>query len=324
MFTPEIYKGIVVSNNDPEEKSRLQVRILPELKDAKQEHLPWLRPFMYQDISNTPLEVNSHVWCFFIDEFWNDGYWISNQFIDGFYEYNEALEGITTISEIENQDYPQPHFKRYKDGTTLFHNSVTKDTGIYSPLGSYALLNKDGDIILSNTSNKATISKTSVTFSVENVLSIKSSDELGSLEFNSKMGTISLVSSKQIYAKSNNFALEASTKYENVGKIVTNCTTLIEKTKGGKTESVGGNKLLSIAGDFQSTIVGSSKETHLGKWEKTIANISGIQKISVDPVTGITIDSGLLTATLKSSTIVNISAGLLGVVNISGAIINLG
>ena len=309
MFTPEIYKGIVIDNKDLAEKGRLQIQVLPELKDVEENLLPWMRPFMYQDVVNSPLEIGAHVWCIFIDQFWKDGYWISGQFIDGFYDYEEILASISSITGIDSPDYPQPFFKKYSDGTVLFHNELNSESGILSPSGSNIIFDKTGNIILSNSANRQTISPEFFKVQTSNIIELSSIDGMNSLIMDASKNSVNIVAVDQIYNKTKYFGIEASSKKEKIGDVVLNYTNLEERTISGKTETVGGNKVLTIAGNSQELIKGDYENNVFGGFKISVNNplktveinyLLGAMKIQITAL-GIVIDAGLLPVSVKGS-----------------------
>jgi len=309
MFIPEIYKGVVVDNKDPVEKGRLQIQVLPELKDVSSSLLPWMRPFMYQDVVNTPLPIGTQVWCFFIDPFWKDGYWISSQFIDGFYDYESVLSNVSNIIELDSPEYPQPFFKKYADNTVLFHNELTKESGVLSPFGSYIIFNKTGNIVLSNSGNTQTVSSALFQIKTPNIIDISSVDGMNSIKLDASTNSVNIVTAKQIYNKTSYFAIEASTLKTSIGSAELNYTSLIERTTAGKTETVGGNKITTITGDNQNLVQGNYDSLNFGDYKVSVnmplkmiefSYLLGAMKIQITSL-GITIDAGLLPVSVKGS-----------------------
>jgi hypothetical protein len=261
---------------------------------------------MYQDMANTPLDIGSMVWCMFLDEFWKDGYWISDQFIDGFYDYEDTIANLYNISDLDVQDYPQPHFKRYSDGTTLFHNVITKDTGVYSPFGSYALINKTGDIIFSNSGNKITIGSNALTLKTSNSIVMTTMDEFNSIVVDASTSSVSVTSASQIYNRTKDYVIEASTKQEKIGSVTAEYTSMYERSMSNKSEVIGGTKTLSISGDYQVSVIGGTDNFHTGSVKTTSIGIGGILTVTMDPLNplvGITIDAGILPVFIRGSII---------------------
>lgn len=151
MIDAKLYFGRVEDNDDPDQLSRVKVRLLPEMNDADVDHLPWVRPFMVENMtadsySHKPLEVGSTVWCLFIDEYFKQGFYIAGTFIDGLFDYGTVKDQIDSIPEIDSQTYPQARFTRYPDGTIIFQNTSSGEVGIYHSTGSYVVIDKEGSL----------------------------------------------------------------------------------------------------------------------------------------------------------------------------------
>jgi hypothetical protein len=153
----KIYYGTVVDNDDSSETGgklgRVQVRLLPEMKDIKESMLPWLRPWLMGGMTedtfsgNIP-EVGSKIWCIFTDKCFHEGYYFCGAFIDGFCDYAGVESDLSGMSDAPDTTYPNLKFVRYEDGTIEFHNSDTGDHGVYHSTGSYFIINEDGEIYI--------------------------------------------------------------------------------------------------------------------------------------------------------------------------------
>lgn len=301
MFSLNILKGVVVNNNDPDQLGRLQIRVLPELKDVADDLLPWMRPFMYQDMSHDIPEIDTPIFCFFMDSHWQRGYWITCQHIDGFYDYIDGVSFIDRISEIDNQAYPEPVFRKFSDNTILFHNTLTRDTGIYSPSGSYAIINYQGSLILSATNNKITVSQSEIIAETKNIFSIASFDKKSSIIFDVANKLISVTSSNVLSFISKSITTQSTSKQETIGSVLNNYTSLTNRITGQKIDSIGGNYFVSVSGDLQTTTIGA--------YNIQVAGLSGIQFNSV------------FATSFKALTMISLNAPI---INIGGGIVNLG
>lgn len=151
MLQTKLYYGKVENNTDPENRGRIQVRILPEMEGMTKSDLPWLRPFLQKAMTSEstsfdPLEEGSTVWCLFLDEYFHDGWYIAGVFVDGYFNYDRVKSDLGNISEIGAQNLPDAKFTRYKDGTIQFHNSNTGESGTLHKSGSYVVFDSDGNI----------------------------------------------------------------------------------------------------------------------------------------------------------------------------------
>lgn len=137
--------------NDPDKKGRFQVRILPEMISLKVSDLPWARKYSSQQGTSSTVgehkipEVGTFIRVLVED--WpilKRIYYISDDCVDGLCIYNSASV-LSGIDELSTQTYPQPIFKRYKDGTIEFHNSVTSEHGVFFANGEYQIKDDEGN-----------------------------------------------------------------------------------------------------------------------------------------------------------------------------------
>lgn len=150
--------GKVVDNNDLDQKSKVKVRILPEMEKFKDSELPWVEP-KYNGNSTTSNsgtrhipEIGSFIYVEIEDFVDYAMKYRQAEWIEGFDIYNKVSE-LTSITELGTQTYPQPiYFKRFEDGTIHFHNSDTGETGILHKSGSYIVFNSDGQITINPSS----------------------------------------------------------------------------------------------------------------------------------------------------------------------------
>jgi len=153
MIDLKLYIGKVVSTQDPEEKSRIKVRLLPEMADAQEGFLPWVYPFMLKSMTSDSYshefpEEDSLVWCFFTSNSFHTGFYISAVFLEDVFDYSVIENTINNIEEINNPTYPQAQFSRYADGTVIFRNITTGETGIYHSSGTYTVIDDEGSVFV--------------------------------------------------------------------------------------------------------------------------------------------------------------------------------
>lgn len=158
MINVKLYIAKVESTEDPDKKSRIQVRLLPEMKDAQKDHLPWVYPFMSSSMtadsySHSFPEEDSLVWCFFTSESFHTGYYIPSVFLKDVFDYSVIEDAIDNIEEIDSPTYPQAQFTQYKDGTIVFRNTETGETGIHHSSGTYTVIDKNGAVFVKGVSD---------------------------------------------------------------------------------------------------------------------------------------------------------------------------
>lgn len=154
-----MHYATVIDNNDPDKKAKIQVRVLPEMKDMEESKLPWVRPFLNAGMSATEYDYNppqndSKVWTVFTDKFFKHGMYITGSFIDGFFDYSSIETALGNISELSGTDYDKLRFNRLPDGTIIFHNDDTGEVGVYHSSGKYILIDENGDIKITSDINQ--------------------------------------------------------------------------------------------------------------------------------------------------------------------------
>jgi len=145
----------VIDNNDPNKKGYIQVRILPEFIDVQESKLPWVQPYFNgvgisseHGLHNVP-EIGDRVKIIVKDKYWKDMEYFTGEYIEGKYIYSKWQGIQNNITNNSGFTYPQPaFFKHFPDGTAIYHNSETGESGIVSPNGDYININGDGKITL--------------------------------------------------------------------------------------------------------------------------------------------------------------------------------
>lgn len=151
MLPFNLYYGIVENIEDPDQKSKVAVRILPEMQSVVKDDLPWLQPFLAGSVTgetmkHNPIKVGSPVWCIFSDDTYKYGWYISGVFIDKKFDHEKVSTELSNIAEGDPSNYNDINYTRHEDGTIYFHNNNTGMTGIYHNTGSYVIFDTDGNI----------------------------------------------------------------------------------------------------------------------------------------------------------------------------------
>lgn len=148
----KILRAIVVDNQDPDQLSRVKVKILPELVDIADKDLPWADPY-YHTTLNASKEIGKHEVPEIDSRLWVKVNWVTNDFeylhgeyIEGFNIFSKWADIESNITDIDSQSYPQPQFELFPDGSISFYNSEDGTRGIYNTNGTYFVFNADGDI----------------------------------------------------------------------------------------------------------------------------------------------------------------------------------
>lgn len=142
----------VLDINDPEKKGKVKVRILPELNGVMEDSLPWIGPETKSNTGsslgigthNVP-DLDSHIEVKIVNKYWTEIYYTYSSPVSDESLYDSVINEID-IEELNPPTYPQPSFKRTKDGTIFFHDTDTGDVGIQHPSGLYVLISSDGSL----------------------------------------------------------------------------------------------------------------------------------------------------------------------------------
>lgn len=141
----------VVDDIDPDELSRVKVRILPEMKDVSDDLLPWAKPATHgygtgaDHGTHTPPEIGSFV-VVRIANAWRTFHYTSDEYIEGFAIYSKWSDISSQLTSYGTDSYPQPRMLVGKDGTIRFHNTETGAIGVYHTTGTFVMINPDGQV----------------------------------------------------------------------------------------------------------------------------------------------------------------------------------
>lgn len=178
----ELHYGIVEDNDDPEQKGRMQVRLLPEMESVARQQLPWLMPFeggkgiKAGTYEKDLMEVGTPVWCFFKSATFRTGWYIGGFFLENSFDFSRVSSELGSAADIDLGEYKDITFSRFKDGSIEFRNHKNGVSGHYHNSGSYVIFSSTGDIIA--------YSKTSIKLYNDNS-SIELKEAPGDIEVNS-------------------------------------------------------------------------------------------------------------------------------------------
>ncbi len=167
MIQLKFFYAKVIANDDTSELggklARIQVKILPEMKDVADKYLPWIKPFTTNGI-NVPA-IDDYVWVVFVDKFFRTGFYINDKlFLENFFDYSTIETSIKKITEIGTVTYPDLKCRQYEDGTIEFHNVSTGAHGVYHKSGAYQIIDPNGNIYLKDASgNKVSMNSSGIT-----------------------------------------------------------------------------------------------------------------------------------------------------------------
>lgn len=151
-----LYRGKVISLNDEDKKGRIQVKLLPEMKDIADSKCPWFPPLegnsSDNELKNNPPEIGSLIFVLADNLFYHRYYTNFKYNIPGKFDYSKIENLLNNIDGLDTE-YQNIIFELYQDGGLSFHNRNDGSHGYYHSSGSYFLINSDGEFIVSGQSS---------------------------------------------------------------------------------------------------------------------------------------------------------------------------
>jgi hypothetical protein len=150
MIELKLYTGKVISVDDEDKKGRIQIKILPEMKDVNDSDCPFLEYFFGNSSEDELVQdfppVNTLVWCL-CDENFYDKYYLGRRNIKGTYDFDTVKDLLDSIDDItySDTDYKSLKFYLYEDGSLFFHNKSEGYRGFLHKDSTYDLYDKDGN-----------------------------------------------------------------------------------------------------------------------------------------------------------------------------------
>lgn len=153
-----IYREALVVDNtsDTQFLGGVSVKIFPELAEISDSDLPIAYPLnsgtgtsSTSSVHRVP-EKGSFIRVLIEDEHWQRIRYVTDDFVPGVSNYGDSKSILAGIAELGDQAYPQPTYHRFADGTIVFHNTATGESGMFHSSGGYYLFDKDGNAVLSS------------------------------------------------------------------------------------------------------------------------------------------------------------------------------
>ena len=177
MFEVKLYYATVINNDDQNhddglKKGRIQVQVLPEMKDIDDKYLPWVKPFFNSGMSassfsyNSP-EIDDKVWVLFVDHYWKNGYYLTGAFINGFFDESVITTKMNDIAETVDTTYPNLKFWLTLDQSLFFFNTDTGDKGFINQNGLYFFIDTDGKFYFYTKNQDCKIYNDNLTFDLK-------------------------------------------------------------------------------------------------------------------------------------------------------------
>ncbi len=144
-----LHRGLVLDINDPDQKGKVQVKVLPEMVDIEDSNCPWFPPFegngSTNEYDNHPPEVGSYVWLLADDKFYHRYYTHFKYNLEGLVDYSPVDTLLSTISGLDTT-YENIQFTMYQDGGISFHNRNDGSHGYIQNSSTYMIMNSEGVI----------------------------------------------------------------------------------------------------------------------------------------------------------------------------------
>jgi hypothetical protein len=153
MIELKLYTGKVISTDDEDIKGRIQIKILPEMKDINDDDCPFLEPFFGNSSEDEIIQdfppTNTLVWCL-CDENFYDKYYLWRRNIKGTYDFDTVKNLLDKFSDADSSDsdYQYLKFYLYEDQSLAFHNSNNGEHGFLHKNETYTLYDKDGNLFI--------------------------------------------------------------------------------------------------------------------------------------------------------------------------------
>lgn len=144
----KLYYAKVIDINDPDQKGKIKIKILPHMKDIEENLLPWYDPFLgtgnNQELSFSPPEVGTNIFVIVESTSFRNGFYLSPTHIEGFFDYSGIKSSLNSVTELSSNNYPEIEFKRFNTGTIIFHNKINGDIGLLHSSGTYQIIDSNG------------------------------------------------------------------------------------------------------------------------------------------------------------------------------------
>jgi hypothetical protein len=191
----------VIDDKDPEELSRVKVRLLPGMKDVEDDQLPWAEPINYllghsqTTGAHRPPEIGTQIFVI-VAKRGTNFYYTHDAYVEGWSVYSNFPD----VDLIDSQEYPQPRFNLYNDGSIHFINTETGEQGIITSTGTTIVIDASGSV-------KGDVAQ-DVELTIAGVLSATAEGDIsvvgeGEISVDNGSGTITLKNSGQVDVNGN-------------------------------------------------------------------------------------------------------------------------
>lgn len=170
----ELYRGKVISIDDPSKQGNIQVKLLPEMADISDDKCPWLPPFYGNssdnELKNNPPQIGSLIWVLADKTFYRRYYMNAKYNIKGKFDYTKISDILGSIDGLDTE-YKNIIFELYEDESLSFHNRNDGSHGFISSNGGSLVIKGDSSI-------EATNEKGSITMDSSGLITINGSSDI--------------------------------------------------------------------------------------------------------------------------------------------------
>lgn len=146
MINVNLFLGKVISTDDPDQKGKIQIKLIPEFNGVPDSDCPWVPCFFNQQLNN--IAIDDLVWVLANNNSFqpNEMYYIPKYFVDGLINYADVTDILNNITDKGTNNYKDIRFTLYPDGSLIYFNISTGEKAIVQSDGSYMLIDTSGNI----------------------------------------------------------------------------------------------------------------------------------------------------------------------------------
>ena len=148
MVDLKLYYGQVIDNIDKDNKGKIQVKILPEMKDVPDNETIWCHPFVggEKTVKLDVPEIGEKVWVLSEPDFVFGAFYIGESSLNGAVDLASIKSSINGVAPVG--DISEVEFKSYSSGNIVFINKKTGAMGFIHNKGTTAIVDGDGNFII--------------------------------------------------------------------------------------------------------------------------------------------------------------------------------
>jgi len=251
----------VISTKDPEDLGRIQLRVFPELAKIPENDLPWCLPLAsgpHDGDFSTPPE-KKWVYCVVWNKYWSEIEFLPWAMPDPkkpkFKDFKDNHVGKITDFD-GTPDVQHTTGSILEDGFVTFHDTKNSQHGVLHPSGTFAMINKDGELFVHSVKKMTFHNK-------DDSLAVTVDSETGDVELKTK-GGVKITADKNV---------EKEIKGNDE-----------EKITGDWKIKVTGNTSIETAGNTDVKTTGNTKIESTGKLDVCATGPASVESKAVTTV----------------------------------------